>query len=84
MRFDVFQQYPAAMPILATVGGLIIGSFLNVVIWRYPIMLLNKWRKFHGEMPSAQSKISLRYRVRTVRIASRPSAFVTIFRCAHG
>ncbi|HBD4201637.1 TPA: prepilin peptidase, partial [Escherichia coli] len=39
MLFDVFQQYPAAMPILATVGGLIIGSFLNVVIWRYPIML---------------------------------------------
>ncbi|MGQ7145146.1 prepilin peptidase, partial [Escherichia sp. SS-MK2] len=28
MLFDVFQQYPAAMPILATVGGLIIGSFL--------------------------------------------------------
>ncbi|MGQ7096683.1 prepilin peptidase, partial [Escherichia coli] len=25
MLFDVFQQYPAAMPILATVGGLIIG-----------------------------------------------------------
>ncbi|NAQ31612.1 prepilin peptidase, partial [Escherichia coli] len=23
MLFDVFQQYPAAMPILATVGGLI-------------------------------------------------------------
>ncbi|MBA1848525.1 prepilin peptidase, partial [Escherichia coli] len=22
MLFDVFQQYPAAMPILATVGGL--------------------------------------------------------------
>ncbi|EKH4205436.1 hypothetical protein ABJW79_001199 [Escherichia coli] len=39
MLFDVFQQYPVAMPILATVGGLIIGSFLNVVIWRYPIML---------------------------------------------
>ncbi|MDP4360479.1 prepilin peptidase, partial [Escherichia coli] len=24
MLFDVFQQYPVAMPILATVGGLII------------------------------------------------------------
>lgn len=57
--FDVFQQYPAAMPILATVGGLIIGSFLNVVIWRYPIMLRQQMAEFHGEMPSAQSKISL-------------------------
>ncbi len=59
MLFDVFQQYPVAMPILATVGGLIIGSFLNVVIWRYPIMLRQQMAEFHGEMPSAQSKISL-------------------------
>ena len=59
MLFDVFQQYPAAMPVLATVGGLIIGSFLNVVIWRYPIMLRQQMAEFHGEMPSAQSKISL-------------------------
>ena len=59
MLFDVFQQYPAAMPVLATVGGLIIGSFLNVVIWRYPIMLRQQMAEFHGEMSSAQSKISL-------------------------
>ncbi len=59
MLFDVFQQYPAAMPILATVGGLIIGSFLNVVIWRYPIMLRQQMAEFHGETPSTQSKISL-------------------------
>ncbi len=36
--------------------------------------------EFHGEMPSAQSKISLACHVRTVHIVSRPSAFVTIFR----
>ncbi|HAY0803261.1 TPA: prepilin peptidase [Escherichia coli] len=59
MLFDVFQQYPAGMPILATVGGLIIGSFLNVVIWRYPIMLRQQMAEFHGEMPSTQSKINL-------------------------
>ncbi len=58
MLFDVFQQYPTAMPVLATVGGLIIGSFLNVVIWRYPIMR-QQMAEFHGEMSSAQSKISL-------------------------
>ncbi len=83
MLFDVFQQYPVAMPILATVGGLIIGSFLNVVIWRYPIMLRQQMAEFHGEMPSAQSKISLALRVfRTAHIVSRLSAFVTIFRCS--
>lgn len=59
MLFDVFQQYSAGMPILATVGGLIIGSFLNVVIWRYPIMLRQQMAEFHGEMPSTQSKINL-------------------------
>ena len=34
-------------------------QFLNVVIWRYPIMLRQQMAEFHGEMPSAQSKISL-------------------------
>ncbi len=58
MLFDVFQQYPAAMPILEPLK-VIIGSFLNVVIWRYPIMLRQQMAEFHGEMPSAQSKISL-------------------------
>ncbi len=31
-------------------------QFLNVVIWRYPIMLRQQMAEFHGEMPSAQSK----------------------------
>lgn len=34
-------------------------QFLNVVIWRYPIMLRQQMAEFHGEMPSTQSKISL-------------------------
>lgn len=34
-------------------------QFLNVVIWRYPIMLRQQMAEFHGEMSSAQSKISL-------------------------
>ena len=58
MHFDVFQQYPAAIPVLATAGGLIIGSFLNVVIWRYPIMLCQQMAEFHGEMPSAHATMA--------------------------
>lgn len=53
-----FSNTPRRCP-SATVGGLIIGSFLNVVIWRYPIMLRQQMAEFHGEMSSAQSKISL-------------------------
>ena len=34
-------------------------QFLNVVGWRYPIMLRQQMAEFHGEMPSVQSKISL-------------------------
>ncbi|EFB2837564.1 prepilin peptidase [Escherichia coli] len=59
MLFYVFQQYPAAIPVLAIVGGLIIGSFLNVVIWRYPIMLRQQMAEFQGETQNAQPKISL-------------------------
>ncbi|EPB6544111.1 A24 family peptidase [Escherichia coli] len=54
-----FQQNPATIPVLATIGGLIIGSFLNVVIWRYPIMLRQQMAEFNSETPSAQPKISL-------------------------
>ncbi len=42
---DFFVQYPAAFVVLITVLGLIIGSFLNVVIYRLPIMLHNEWRQ---------------------------------------
>ncbi|MXE16596.1 prepilin peptidase, partial [Escherichia coli] len=56
MLFDVFQQYPAAMPVLATVGVLIIGSIGNEVIWRDPIMQRQQMALVHAEMSSAHSK----------------------------
>ncbi len=40
-----FGDYPVMFPLLAGVLGLIIGSFLNVVIHRLPIMLDRKWRE---------------------------------------
>lgn len=41
----VFTLYPWLFPLLATVFGLIVGSFLNVVIHRLPIMMEREWRK---------------------------------------
>ncbi|OLQ91257.1 methyltransferase [Vibrio panuliri] len=41
----IFSYYPWLFPLLATVFGLLVGSFLNVVIYRLPIMMEREWRK---------------------------------------
>lgn len=38
-----FATYPLAMYIFALLLGLVIGSFLNVVIYRLPIMMQREW-----------------------------------------
>ncbi|MGC9421215.1 prepilin peptidase [Vibrio sp.] len=42
---DIFYFYPWLFPIFATLFGLIIGSFLNVVIYRLPKIMDREWRK---------------------------------------
>ncbi|MGR5253320.1 prepilin peptidase [Vibrio astriarenae] len=42
---DVFIYYPWLFVAFATVFGLIVGSFLNVVIYRLPKMMELDWRK---------------------------------------
>jgi leader peptidase (prepilin peptidase)/N-methyltransferase len=39
-----FTSYPATFPWIAGLFGLAIGSFLNVAIYRLPVMLERKWR----------------------------------------
>lgn len=41
----IFDYYPALFPITAGVFGLLIGSFLNVVIHRLPIMMEREWKR---------------------------------------
>lgn len=41
---DIFDFNPWLFPTLATVFGLIIGSFLNVVIHRLPLIMEREWR----------------------------------------
>ncbi|MFL1528193.1 prepilin peptidase [Pseudomonas sp. O230] len=41
---EILTLYPLAFVLLALVVGLLVGSFLNVVIWRLPKMLAREWR----------------------------------------
>ena len=44
---------PAAFAAVALLVGLIVGSFLNVMIYRLPLMLERQWRAEFAEMASA-------------------------------
>lgn len=41
---DALHQYPALLPGIVLVLGLMVGSFLNVVAYRLPLMLQRQWR----------------------------------------
>ncbi|MGL4191168.1 MAG: prepilin peptidase [Vibrio sp.] len=41
---ELFDYYPWLFPLLASLFGLIIGSFLNVVIYRLPKIMEREWR----------------------------------------
>ncbi len=43
--YDYFSSSPIAFSIVCGVLGLLIGSFLNVVIYRLPIMMERDWKK---------------------------------------
>ena len=58
----MLAQSPAALITTALLVGLVVGSFLNVVIYRLPIMLDRQWRaecaelttdRRRGELPPA-------------------------------
>lgn len=42
---DLLQQSPAFLITMGTVLGLLVGSFLNVVVYRLPIMLQREWKQ---------------------------------------
>lgn len=42
---EALYLYPWLFPILAGIFGLIVGSFLNVVIYRLPIMMEREWKQ---------------------------------------
>ncbi|MDH5544124.1 MAG: A24 family peptidase [Gammaproteobacteria bacterium] len=46
----VFTDNPASFVIVSALFGLLVGSFLNVVIYRLPVMLEKQWRQYCAEM----------------------------------
>lgn len=57
----LFDAYPAALPLAALLLGLIVGSFLNVVIHRLPVMLERTWRHQCAELAGKPPPASDRY-----------------------
>jgi leader peptidase (prepilin peptidase)/N-methyltransferase len=56
-----FYTYPAFLVIVAVAAGLIVGSFLNVVIHRLPKMLERQWRSECAELADTPSPPAERY-----------------------
>ena len=56
-----FYAYPAFLVIVAVAAGLIVGSFLNVVIHRLPKMLERQWRAECAELAGTPPPPAERY-----------------------
>ena len=41
---SILQAYPVATVVIVIVIGLLVGSFLNVVIYRLPVMMEREWK----------------------------------------
>ena len=49
---EIFEAWPVALFIVAGLLGLVVGSFLNVVAYRIPIMMERAWRAQCDELKS--------------------------------
>ncbi len=64
---EIFEAWPAALFIVAGLVGLVVGSFLNVVAYRIPIMMERAWRaqceelKAHPFTPPPQAADGKRF-----------------------
>ena len=56
-----FYQHPLFLVVVAVVVGLLVGSFLNVVIHRLPKMLERQWRSECAELAGTPSPPAERY-----------------------
>ncbi|MGZ8257053.1 MAG: prepilin peptidase [Gallionella sp.] len=55
--FELLQSSPAVFIVICAIFGLLVGSFLNVVIYRLPIMLERDWHAQCAELRSEKIKV---------------------------
>lgn len=60
---NLLRQSPAIFVVVGTLFGLMVGSFLNVVIYRLPIMMEREWKRgcseLHGQTPVEETAFNL-------------------------
>jgi len=62
---ELLSESPAALMLTVAVLGLLVGSFLNVVIYRLPVMLENRWRADCREATDAPDATAERFNLVT-------------------
>lgn len=53
---SVFEIYPHLFIIFSGILGLVIGSFLNVVIYRLPLILEQQWTQYHSQIQDSKKQ----------------------------
>lgn len=54
IQVEIFENFPGALFLVAGLVGLIVGSFLNVVAYRVPVMMGRAWRKQCAELQAEE------------------------------
>ena len=54
---EIFAIWPAALFVVAVLFGLLVGSFLNVVAYRLPLMMEREWRAQCAQMAERRAVI---------------------------
>ncbi len=80
---ELLETNPTLLIITLSIAGLMVGSFLNVVIYRYPIMLFREWGQMAKEILTEQG-YTVKGEAKDQRI--RDQKFNIVFprsRCTH-
>lgn len=70
---DLVQHAPMVLTAIAFVFGLLVGSFLNVVIHRLPLMMEREWRQQCSELASAGSADGDRFAAGSPEVGTAPA-----------
>jgi len=66
---DLLREEPAVFIVVSVIFGLMIGSFLNVVIYRLPKMMEREWHKGCQELQGIEAEPAPRFNLATPRSA---------------